>query len=65
MGVGGGVSQKMTQDDMGGGGGLEKMTDDNDREEGWQQENYANWKIESGPNFFKVLECGVGKNCSK
>ena len=40
----------------------EKMTDDNDREGGGgQQENYVDWKIEPGPNFFKVLECGGGE----
>ena len=50
----------MTQDDKGGGGGLGK----DDRwqwQGGRQQENYVNWKIEPGPNFFKVLECGGGE----
>ena len=39
----------------------EKMTDDNDWLGGRQQENYVNWKIEPGLKFFKVLECGGGK----
>ena len=51
----------MTQYDKGGGGGLGKEDGWQWQERGRQQENYVNWKIEPGPNFFKVLECGGGE----
>ena len=43
----------------------EKMTDDNDRGGGQQQETISHKEIEPDPNFLMFWVCGVEKNLQK